>query len=53
MLYPTNIKKQNKKITQTIKEKIKDLINGIKRRVKYLIYDRSYIAQKIVIKLHI
>ena len=53
MLYPTNIKIEHKRNTQIIKEKIKDLKNGIKTRFKYLICDRSNMGKKIVIKLHI
>ena len=53
MLYPTNIKIEHKKKAQIIKEKIKDLKNEIKRRFKYLIYDRSNMGKKIVVKLHI
>ena len=52
MLYPTNIKVEHKKNTQIIKEKIKDLNNGIKRRFKYLICDRSNLGEKIAIKKH-
>lgn len=53
MLYPTNIKIEHKKKIQSIKEKLRDLKNGVKRRVRYLLFDRSNLSKKIAIKLHI
>ena len=53
MLYPTNIKIEHKNKTQKIKENLQHLKNGIKRRVKYLIFDRTNLKEKILVKLHI
>lgn len=53
MLYPTNIIIKRKQKVQIVKEKIKDIKNEIKRKVKYMIFDRKNLGKIILIKLHI
>lgn len=53
MLYPTNIKIQTKSKFQKVKEKLTDLKNGIIGKINYLIFDRTNLGEKIVVKLHI
>lgn len=53
MLYPINIKIETKSRFQKIKEKWADLKNGMIEKISYLIFDRTNLAETILIKLHI
>lgn len=53
MLYPTNIELKEKGKRQIIKEKILDFGDRTKTIIKYLIFDRKNLGEKILIKFHI
>lgn len=53
MLYPINMKIKSKRKMQNIKEKLNGVKNGIKKYVKYLLFDRKKLSEIILIKLHI
>ena len=53
MLYPTNIKVKRITKMQKIKRKVRALLSGIKKEVKYIIFDRKNFRQRIMSKLHI
>lgn len=53
MLYPTNIKVKRITKKQKIKRKVRILLNGLKKEVKYIIFDRKNIKQRIISKIHI
>ena len=53
MLYPTNIQIEKESKRKIVKEKTKELLKEVKRRFKYLIFDRKNIKQKMAMKFHI
>lgn len=53
MLYPTNIKIETKSKFQKMKEKLTELKDEFKNQIKYLIFDRTNLGERIVVKLHI
>ena len=50
MLYPSDIKIQKKK---NVKNLVRDVGKELKRKIRYLIANRTEISQIILVKLHI
>lgn len=53
MLYPNKIKIKRRRKGQVLKLKLQLLIFNVKKKIKYLIFDRKNLFQKIFVKLHI
>lgn len=53
MLYPTNLKVKKISKRQKLKRKIRGFFAEIKKDVKYLLFDRKNLGQKIISKFHI
>ena len=53
MLYPISIKINEKNIGQKIKETLQKLKVGIKKNIKYILFDRKNLKKRILVKLHI
>lgn len=53
MLYPINITVERKRKMQIIREKIGNLIDKTKSKIKYFIFDRTNLGERIVVKMHI
>lgn len=53
MLYPVNIKIEEKRKRKILKENLENLKNKIAEKIEYLIFDRTNLGKKILVKLHI
>ena len=53
MLYPTNIKVKRISKLQKIKRKLRYLLSGIKKEIKYWVLDRKNLGQRIISKFHV
>ena len=53
MLYPTNIKVKRISKVQKFKRKLRHLASRVKKEVKYLLFDRKNLGQRIASKFHI
>ena len=52
-MYPNNIKIEKISRIKVLKEKLKYLIDAVKKQTKYLLYNRKHLTKRILVKLHI
>lgn len=53
MLYPINIEIERKRKMKIVKDKLTDIKDTTKNKIKYFLFDRTNLGERIAVKMHI